>query len=47
MVKFENEAYLFDITKADQFFYHLVKDKQIKFLEGHKISSAEDIKQKK
>ena len=39
----EKEAYLFDISKADKIFDFLVKDKQIKLLEEHKISSAEEI----
>ena len=33
----EKEAYLFDILKIDQIFYFLVKDKQIKLLEGHQL----------
>ena len=31
----ENKAYLFNISKADQIFDFLVKDKQIKLPEGH------------
>ena len=41
------ETFLFDISKADQIFYYLVKDKQIKFLEAHKIPLAEEIKGRK
>ena len=44
MAKVENEAYLFDISKADQIFDCLV---QIKFPECHKIPLVEEIKGKK
>ena len=37
VAKLDKEAYLFDISKANQMFNFLVKDKQIKLLEGHKI----------
>lgn len=41
VVKTESrESYIFDISKAD----HLLKDKQIKLPEGHRIPSAEEIK---
>ena len=39
----EKEAYLFDISKADQIFDFLVKDKQIKLLEGHKLPPTDQI----
>ena len=45
--KLEKEIYLFDISKADQIFNCLVKDKQIKLLEGHKIPPANEVKGKK
>ena len=38
---------MFDISKADQIFDCLVKDKQIKLPEGHKILLADEIKAKK
>ena len=43
----DEEAYLFDISKAYQIFYYLMKDKQIKLPESHKIPIAEEIKGKK
>ena len=39
----ENEAYLLDISKADQIFDFLVKDKQIKLPEGHKLPPTNQI----
>ena len=42
-----NKSYSFDITKADQIFDVLLKDKQIGLLEGKKMPSAEEIKNKK
>ena len=39
----EKEAYMFDILKADQIFDFLVKDKQIKLLEGHKLPPTDQI----
>ena len=39
--------YSFDISKADQIFDHLLKDKQIKLLDGHKIPSQEELKGKR
>ena len=47
VAKLENEAYLFNISKANQIFDCLVKDKQIKFLEGHNIPAANEVKGKK
>ena len=41
------EAYLFEISKANQIFDCLVKDKQIKLLEGRKIHPADEIRGKK
>ena len=41
------EKYLFDISKADQIFYHLLKDQQIKLSDGHKIPSPKELKNKK
>ena len=43
----EKEAYLFDISKADQIFDFLVKDKQIKLLEGHKLPPTNQIQNMK
>ena len=43
----DKEAYLFDISKVDQIFDCLVKDKQIKLSEGHKIPPADEIMGKK
>lgn len=37
----------FDISKAYQIFYHLIKDQQIQLKEGHKIPSPEELKGKK
>ncbi|KAG4958852.1 hypothetical protein JHK82_035558 [Glycine max] len=42
--KFE---YAFEISKADQIFYYLLKDQQIQLMDGHKIPSSEKIKDKK
>lgn len=39
--------YAFDISKVDQIFDHLLKDQQIRLMEGHKIPSAEELKNKK
>ena len=39
----EKEAYLFDISKADQIFDLLIKDKQIKLPEGHKLPPTDQI----
>ena len=47
VAKPEKEAYLFDISKADQIFDCLVKNKQIKLPEGHKIPPANELKKKK
>ena len=47
MAKPNREAYLFNISKADQIFDCLMKDKQIKLPEGHKIPPANEIKGKK
>ena len=47
VAKPKKEAYLFDISKANQIFDCLVKDNQIKLLEGHKIPPANEIKGKK
>ena len=47
VAKPEKEFYLFDISKADQIFDCLVKDKQIKLPEDHKIPPAIKIKGKK
>ena len=47
VAKPKKEAYLFDISKADQIFECLVKYKQIKLLEDHKIPLADKIKGKK
>ena len=43
----KKESHLFDISMLDQIFDCLVKDKQIKLLEGHKIPLADKIKGKK
>ena len=47
VAKPDRETYLFDISKVDQIFHCLVKDKQIKLLEGQKIPLANKIKGKK
>ena len=47
VAKPNKEAYLFDISKADQIFDCLVKDKQIKLLEGYKILPIDEVKGKK
>ena len=47
VAKPEKEIYLFDISKVDQIFDYLVKDKQINFLDSHKVPSVEDIKGRK
>ena len=47
VAKPEKEMYLLDISKANQIFDYLIKDKQIKFSKGHKILSAKEIKGKK
>ncbi|XP_043717501.1 uncharacterized protein LOC122665417 [Telopea speciosissima] len=39
--------YSYNISKAESIFDHLLKDKQIKLLEGHQIPSAEEIKGKR
>ncbi|KAJ8555382.1 hypothetical protein K7X08_012878 [Anisodus acutangulus] len=39
--------YSFNITKADQIFDHLLKDKQIRLLDGYRIPSVEELKDKK
>ena len=39
-----NKSYSFDITKADQIFDVLLKDKQIILPEGSKMPSIEEIK---
>ena len=41
-----SKAYAFDITKAYQIFDILIRDKQLKLLDGHKIPSVEEIKSK-
>ena len=38
---------MFDISKANQIFDYLVKDKQIKLLKDHKIPPANEMKGKK
>ena len=43
----EKEEFLFDISKAEQIFDYLLKDKQIRLPEGHRIPSAEDLRNKK
>ena len=43
----ENEAFLFDISKADQIFDFLIKDKQIKLLEGYKLPPTNQIQNMK
>ena len=43
----EKEAYLFDISKAYKIFDFLVKDKQIKLLEGHKLPPTNQIQNMK
>ena len=43
----EKEVYLFDISKVDQIFDFLVKDKQIKLLEGHKLPLRDQIQNMK
>ena len=43
----EKEKFLFDISKADQIFNYLLKDKQIRLPKGHRIPSAEELKNKK
>ena len=47
VAKLDKKAYLFDISKTDQIFYCLVKDKQIKLPKGQKIPLADKIKSKK
>ena len=47
VAKLDKESYLFDIFKADQIFDCLLKDKQIKLPEGHKIPLLNEIKGKK
>ena len=47
VAKQEKEVYLFDIVKVHRIFDCLVKDKHIKFSEGHKIPSTEEIKGRK
>lgn len=42
--KFE---YAFEISKADQIFYYLLKDQQIQLMDGHKIPLFNKIKDKK
>ena len=39
----EKETYLFDISKVDQIFDFLVKDKQIKLPKGHKLPPTNQI----
>ena len=41
------EEYLFDISKVDQIFDHLIKDQQIKLPEGHKIPFSKELNNKK
>ena len=41
------ETYLFDISKANQIFNYLVKNKQINLPKGHKIPPIDEIKGKK
>lgn len=43
----EEIKYAFDITKADQISDHLLKDKQIKLLEGYKNPSMKELNEKK
>ena len=47
VAKPDREAYLIDISKANQIFDFPMKGKQIKLLEGHKIPPAEEFKGKK
>ena len=47
VTKPDKDSYLFDISNADQIFDCLVKDKQIKLLEGHKIPPSDELKGKK
>ena len=44
VVKLDKEAYLFDISKADQVFDCFINDKQIKLLESHKIPPTDKLK---
>ena len=44
VAKLDREAYLFDISKADQIFDYLMKNKQIKLLKGHNILLTNEIK---
>lgn len=39
--------YSFDVSKADQIFDYLLKDKQIRLLDGHKNPPLEELKSKK
>ena len=41
------KSYSFDINKINQIFDVLLKDKQIKLSDGHRILSKEEIKEKK
>ena len=41
------EKHLFDIFRVDQIFNHLLKDLQIKLLDGYKIPSPKELKNKK
>ena len=47
VAKPRKETYLFDISQADQIFDCLVKEKQIKLTEAHKIPPADELKGKK
>ena len=47
VTKLDEEAYLFDISKVNQLFDYLIKDKQIKLSENHKIPPTDEIKGKK
>ena len=44
VAKLNKEVCLFDISKVDQIFDCLMKDKQIKLPKGHKILLADEIK---
>ena len=42
-----NEEYLFNISKANQIFNHLLRNQQIKLSNGHKIPLLKELKNKK
>ena len=47
VAKPNKESYLFDISKVDKIFDCLMKDKQIKLSEGHRIRLANEVKRMK